>query len=81
MSTEPVSLSEIRSAPDPQAIAMLEELLEEARSGRLRSIGAAMVYEGRYTDYCIHTGDAAMADLLMSLERLKHRVLNEIVNG
>lgn len=78
---DPVNLTEIRSQPDPQTVRMLENLLTDARSGALRSIAIAMVYEGRHTDYCVHTGDAAIADLLMATERMKHRVLSEIVDG
>lgn len=78
--TEPVSLTEIRSQPDPTTVRLIEEMLEDARSGKLRAVGIVGVYEGRHTDYAIHTGDAAIADLLMAVERLKHRVLTEITN-
>lgn len=75
-----VNLTEIRHAPDPDTVRLLEEMLEDARSGKLRAVGIVGVYEGRHTDYSVHTGDAAIADLLMAVERLKHRVLTEITH-
>ena len=78
---KPASLTEIRSAPDPTTIRILEELLKDARAGELRGFAVAMVYEGRHTDYSVHTGDCALADLLMAAERMKHRVLTEILNA
>lgn len=72
---ETVSLTEIRLQPRTEVVEAIEELLADAKSGRIR--GYAFV--GSLSDHCMATGyelgDGAVADLVCAIERLKLRLL------
>ncbi len=67
-------------APDPHVVAFCEDLLERAKSGRLRGIVAAMAVQGRCTSSGFELGDGTIADLVCSIERVKLRLLAGIGN-
>jgi len=71
LSDDVVSLTERRLEPCPGVVKMLEDLLERARKGDLRSIAIAAEEPGGFTSTAYHMGDGDVAHLVLPLFRLQ----------
>lgn len=68
----------MQTAPDPEIIRKLEELLERARAGEFSAISFAAQNVNGNTSSLWHLGDGGhFSTLLGAIEQSKHRLLNE----
>jgi hypothetical protein len=72
---EVVDLAEVRAAPVPGVVGLLEVYLERARAGELRSVAIAGAMVGQTTLSGYELGDQVAADLCLALDRLKLRLV------
>lgn len=70
-----ISLQEHLLEPIPEVIAVLEEALEGAKSGKLRSVAVASETLGGQTSTAFSMGDGDRAHLVYALECLKVRLI------
>jgi 1,4-dihydroxy-2-naphthoyl-CoA synthase len=73
-SAKAVSLSEVRSAPNPKVIGELERLLEEARMGEVQGFTAVVMNPGGQSSSCF-CGDFDADKALWAIECWKVRLL------
>jgi len=71
----PVDLTALLLAPVPEVVDLLEQLLDRARSGDLRSIACAGQSTAAGTYTCHELGDGDLAHLVTAMERSKLRLL------
>jgi hypothetical protein len=64
---EVVDLAEVRAAPVPGVVGLLEVYLERARAGELRSVAIAGAMVGQTTLSGYELGDQVAADLCLAL--------------
>lgn len=70
--------------PQEQVIELLEEALAEARSGKIQSIGLALVCRGQRTTYrwsisvgCSHSLFAAIGDMFFNFGRSRSDIIHD----
>lgn len=73
-----VSLADMRNAPVPEVVEVLEHLLDEARAGKIRGLVVAAGLEGRAFLTSITQGDAGIVTLLGSLRVVERDLLREV---
>lgn len=67
----------IELTPVPGVVGLLEELLERAREGELRSLVVAAGTDMGGTATCYELGDGDVAHLVCAMERAKLRLLTD----
>lgn len=71
-----VSLAEVRLAPVPEVVELLEALLDRARSGEVRGLAVATACAPHAEATAYALGDGGVAALVLSVCRLHRRLLD-----
>jgi GTPase len=70
-------LKSIGSKPNSAVVELCQELLDDAKSGKVRGVAIATVEAENVLGTCFESGDAAVLSLLGSVAVLKHEVIAE----
>jgi hypothetical protein len=71
-------LRELRADETAEVVALLEDLMEQAKAGRITSIAVAAGMRGRRMSSVFFVGHGdSRADLNMAMDMVKHRLLTE----
>ncbi len=62
--------------PNARLVELLEELLREAKTGRLSSFAAILLKDGE-ADFAIETPDISMLEMVGAIEALKSELLSK----
>jgi len=72
-----MTLKAIEAKPNDDVVDLCRQLLEDAKSGKVRGVAIATVESEGVFGCAFHCGDGAMLSLVGSVSLLKHDVISE----